>query len=177
MNTLCNFPYIFVQRSYQKFASLCELQLDGGFLSRIRRERQRMIRQRNYLSSGMVNVHTANRKRITNTWIRRPRDPWHWSRNTSGTTFVHWFISLFPSYFLPPFTNTRKRDRRVILYSMFSPLEPEGSLEWKGEGTKPGCDSRNRWEKTRWIWWWLQRSVIGSLGRCVRFPKIELRGG
>lgn len=163
--------------SYQNFASLYELQLDGGFLFSHSKREAEDDSKTNYLLSGMVNVHTANRKKNHEYLNHEARDPWHWSRNTSGTTFVHWFISLFSSYFLSPFTNTRKRDRRVILYSMFSPLEPEGSLEWKGEGTKPGCDSRNRWEKTRWIWWWLQRSMIGSLGRCIRFPKIELRGG
>ena len=159
------------------------------------RERERgrgSIRRRNYLSCSHGHgkcTYSEPKKRITNTWITRARDPWHWSRKhirdylcTLNSYRIYIYITslFFPLtfYLLSRIHAQISRIADAILYSMFSTTsKPEGSLEWKGEGTKPGCDSRNRWEKTRWIWWWLRSSMIGSLGRCIRFPKIELRGG
>lgn len=106
---------------------------------------ERRIRRRVTLSV-VAGVRTANRRRITNTWMREARDPWHWVATHPGVPLycIRWLrISLFSSHFLSPFTNTRytTRPRRnaVILYSpMFSPA-----------GSRTDRRTGREWEKAR----------------------------
>ena len=104
--------------------------------------------------SVVAGVRTANRRRITNTWVARSGIRDIESQHIREYLCTLLRITLFFSHLLSPFTNIRYN--AVAIQSNFVlnvqvSISLEGSLDWKGDRAKPGCDSRNRWKKTRWI--------------------------
>lgn len=109
--------------------------------------------QRRVTLSVVAGVRTANRRRVTNTWVTRSGIRDIESQHIREYLCTLLCITLFSSHLPSPFTNIRYNAVAIqsnFVLNVFS-IGLEGSLDWKGDRAKPGCDSRNRWKKTRWI--------------------------